>query len=161
MKDIILKQKETTMVGLFTIIILLTHIIFVNNTGIVFILDDEYGYWANAAYFSGLDWSATVSKISYYSYGYSLLLVPLFKIFNNTTTMYQAAVLMNGIMVSISFLLCYDIAKKVIKNCDQKIILGISFLISIYPTYIAYSHLAWSECLLMLIFWILTWCLLI
>ena len=157
-KDTVLKRKEIIMVALLTTIIFLTHTIYVKDTGIIFILDDEYGYWANAAYFSGLDWSATVSKIPYYSYGYSLLLVPLFKIFNNTTTMYQVAVLLNGIMVSISFLLCYDIAKKVIKNCDKIVLLSISFLISMYSTYINYSHTTWNECLLMFIFWLLTWC---
>lgn len=157
-KDAVLSRKEIIIVALLTTIIFLTHTIYVKDTGIICILDDEYGYWANAAYFSGLDWSATVSKIPYYSYGYSLLLVPLFKIFNNTTTMYQVAVIMNGIMVSISFLLCYDIARKLLKDYNKTVLLSISFLISMYPTYIAYSHLGWGECLLMLLFWFLTWC---
>lgn len=151
-------QNETKILTLLTIIVFLTHIIFVNDTGIIYILGDEYGYWANAAYFAGYDWSATVSKIPYYSYGYSLLLVPLFKIFVNTSTMYKVAVIMNGIMGSISFLLCYDIAKKLLKNCNINIILSISFFISMYPTYILYSHITMSECLLMLLFWILSWC---
>lgn len=157
-KNFILKRKETIIIGLLTIIVFLTHIIYVKDTGIIYNLDDEYGYWGNAAYFSGFDWSSTVSKIPYYSYGYSFLLIPLFKVFENTTTMYKAAVSMNGIMVSISFLLCYDIAKKLIKNCNRIILLSISFLISMYPSYIVYSHITMSECLLMLIFWILSWC---
>ena len=72
--------------------------------------------------------------------------------------MYKVAVIMNGIMGSISFLLCYDIAKKLLKNCNINIILSISFFISMYPTYILYSHITMSECLLMILFWILSWC---
>ena len=42
------------------------------------ILNDEFGYWANAAHIFGYDWSGVVSMSPYYSYGYSLFLFPFF-----------------------------------------------------------------------------------
>lgn len=140
------------------VLIFIIHIIHVGDIGIFTVLDDEYGYWGNAAFFAGVDWSNTVSKIPYYSYGYSLLLVPLFWIFNNSIYMYKTAIIFNGILLSISFLLCYDLAKKIMNNVNKYILMGISFLISMYPTYIVYSNIAWCECVLIFIFWLLTWC---
>ncbi|MEL7606902.1 MAG: hypothetical protein AAGU39_12730 [Sedimentibacter saalensis] len=141
-----------------TALVFLLHVIHINKFSIFSILDDEYGYCGNAAYLSGLNWSDTVSKIPYYSFGYSLLLVPLFWIFDNTIYMYRAAIFLNGIMICASFLLCYNISRKLMDNVNKYILLIISLLISMYPTYITYANIAWSECLLMFIYWLLTWC---
>lgn len=156
-KNIIINNERLTIIFIASVIFLL-NILHIKDIAIFSILDDEYGYWANAAYLSGLNWSDTVSKIPYYSYGYSILLVPLFWIFNNTIPMYKAAVIMNSIMLSLSFLLCYDIAKRLMDNANKFIVAGLSFVISVYPTYLIYANIAWSECLLMFIFWLLTWC---
>lgn len=42
------------------------------------IFPDEFAYWAYAAGMSGYDWSDITSLGSYYSYGYSLVLFPVF-----------------------------------------------------------------------------------
>lgn len=151
-------NKEYFILACSALLIFFIHIIHIRNISILKILDDEYGYWGNAAYLAGLNWSDTVSKIPYYSYGYSLLLVPLFWIFKNTINMYRGAIVLNGIMLSVSFLLCYNISKKLICGVNKYILMSISILISMYPTYIVYSNIAWSECLLVLICWLLTLC---
>lgn len=156
-KNTILKKEHLVLLGV-AVLIFLIHIRNIANIGIFTVLDDEFGYWGNAAYLAGLDWSDAVSEIPYYSYGYSLLLVPLFWIFDNPVYMYKAAIVLNGILLSISFLLCYDIAKKLIKGTNSYIFMGIAFLISMYPSYIVYSSIAWCECLLILSCWLLTWC---
>jgi len=139
------------------LLVLIINIRHLGSIEIFTVLDDEFGYWGSAAYLAGLDWSGIISEIPYYSYGYSLLLVPLFFIFDNPVHMYKAAIVLNGIMLSVSFLLCYDIAKKLAKGVDKKILIVIAFLISMYPAYIAYSSIAWGECLLILNIWLLTW----
>ena len=53
-------------------------------------LADEYGYLANAAYMSGRDWSFMVDL--YYGYGYSILLIPLFWIFDSGLSIIRGAV---------------------------------------------------------------------
>ncbi len=156
-KNITLK-KENIIILCLTILVFLISIRHLGSIGIFTVLDDEFGYWGNAAYLAGLDWSDAVSQIPYYSYGYSLLLVPLFWIFDNSILMYKAAIILNGIMLSASFLLCYDIARKLMSDVDKYILIAISFFISMYPAYIAYSSIAWCECLLIFACWMLTWC---
>ena len=41
------------------------------------IMDDEYAYWGVGAYFAGYKWES-MRYSSYYSYGYGILLLPLF-----------------------------------------------------------------------------------
>lgn len=140
------------------IILFLLYIRHIGANGLFTILDDEFGYWGNAAYFSGLDWSDTISIIPYYSYGYSILLVPFLLFIDNPIIIYKAAIILNGILLIASYTLCYDISRKLTSNINDTVLLGISFLISIYPAYILYSNIAWSECLLIFVFWLLTWC---
>jgi len=154
----ILKGKETKILVFLALFVFMVHVWHVTEIGIFSVLDDEFGYWGIAAYFAGLDWSDAISEIPYYSYGYSLLLIPLFWIFDNPVYMYKAGIILNGILISSSFLLCYDMAKKLLKNVNMYILMGISFAIAMYPAYLAYSSIAWPECLLIFIFWLLTWC---
>lgn len=151
-------KKEYIVLLCLMLVIFLIHIRNIGSIGIFSVLDDEFGYWGIAAYLAGLNWSNTLSQIPYYSYGYSLLLVPLFWIFDNPIHMYKAAIILNGIMLSTSFLLCYDIARKLMNSANKYILIGISFFISMYPTYVAYSSIAWGECLLIFVCWLLTWC---
>ena len=63
------------------------------------ILNDEFGYWANAAHIFGYDWSGVVSMSPYYSYGYSLFLFPLF-LLKDPSLSYQCGLLLNVIFTS-------------------------------------------------------------
>lgn len=64
------------------------------------LLPDEFGYWSYAAAAAGYDWSDIVSLNSYYSYGYSVLLLPFFMLFQDGLTAYRAAVTMNFVMLA-------------------------------------------------------------
>ena len=154
----ILSNKERAILLGLTLLIFIIHVRHLGSLGIITVLDDEFGYWGNAAYLAGLDWSGIVSKIPYYSYGYSLLLVPLFFIFDRPDYIYKSAIVLNGVMLSASFLLCFDIALKLAKGFDKKMLMGTAFLIFMYPAYIAYSNIAYTECLLIFIIWLLSWC---
>ena len=81
----------------------------------IYIIGDEFGYWANASYMAGLDWGSVASVNSYYSFGYSILLVPLFLI-KNTEIMYKAGICLNALILCGSFCLTYACTKKCIKN---------------------------------------------
>lgn len=157
-KKIILADKERSILLFLALLIFIINIRYVGAIEIFSVLDDEFGYWGNAAYLAGFDWSGVMFENPYYSYGYSLLLVPLFFIFDNPVHMYKVAIILNGILLSASFLLCYDIARKIAKGIDKKILVVIAFLISMYPAYIVYSSIAWGECLLIFTVWLLTWC---
>lgn len=152
------KKKENIILAFLMLSVFFINIRHLGQIGIFTVLDDEFGYWSVAAFLHGLDWSSIVSQISYYSYGYSILLAPLFWIFDNPYIMYKAALIMNGIMSSASFWLCYDTSRKIMNETHKYILLGISFLIAMYPTYVATSSIAWCESLLILVCWLLTWC---
>ena len=57
---------------------------------------DEFGYWASAANWIGYDWSGLTALNSYYSFGYSLLLVPVLKICSGAVMAYRTAVALNN-----------------------------------------------------------------
>jgi len=152
------KVNEYTLLLVATIVLFLIYIRCVGEIGIFTVLDDEFGYWGVAAYLAGFDWSKVVSEIPYYSYGYSLVLVPLFWIFEQATSMYKAAIVLNGLFLSASFLLCYNSGKKLLGKEKKPMLLGVAFLIFMYPIYIAYSAIAWPESLLTLVVWGLVWC---
>lgn len=154
--DIKLNKNILALISI-SVILFIIYIRHIKKLGILFVLDDEFGYWANAAYFNGIDWSGTASKIFYYSYGYSILLIPFFWIFKNAIYMYKAAIVLNAIMLVISFLLCYGTAKKLFNKINNYILIVISFIISMYPSYIININIAWSECTLILVFWLLTY----
>lgn len=59
---------------------------------------DEFGYWASAAAWIGYDWSQTASIGYYYSFGYSLLLMPVLKFFKDSVAAYRAAVTLNMLL---------------------------------------------------------------
>ena len=152
------RKNEYIAVLFLAILIFLVHIRNVTSFGIFSILDDEFGYWGNAAYFLGYDWSDSISEIPYFSYGYSLILTPIYWLFKNPVTAYQVALIINGLMVSASFIVCYKVSKLVTKSISQNFLLLISFIIALYPAYISYSNIAWPEITLMFCTWLLIWC---
>ena len=149
-------RKKKTLVILFLILIFI-HLIRIKDLNILYVLDDEFGYWSIAAYFAGTDWSSSTSNIAYYSYGYSFILTPLFWIFKDTINMYQAAIVINSIFLSSCLFISYSIGKRIFSLINKKILMFISFTICLYPTYIVQGNIAWSESLLIFLCWILFW----
>lgn len=136
-------------------------LIFISRCLLIYFMDgpfvyaDEMGYWSHAANMAGLQWS--VDGTSWYSYGYSLFLVPLFWISHNMYFVYKLALLLNAIAGVISFLICYDISKRLSHNINHLVLAAISVVVIMYPSFLAQSYIAWSETILYLFIWILFW----
>lgn len=112
---------------------------------------DEVGYWAAGAWIHGIDWSPILSHAGYYGWGYGLLLAPLFFI-KNTELRFQAAIIINVILLSVSYYLLISITKKILKNYDYikcTLIAGVTIL---YSYHIAYAHLSMCEVYLTFLF---------
>ena len=113
---------------------------------------DEFGYWAPAAAILGYDWSQIASVGSYYSYGYSILLVPILFLFKGTIQTIHAAIILNLIMQCVSIPLIYSILTFLYpsehKNSRQ-IAAAIAVL---YPAWVYYSQTTMSESLLCFLF---------
>ena len=81
----------------------------------IYIIGDEFGYWANASLWAGKEWDSVASFNPYYSFGYSVALAPLFLI-KNPELMYKVAILMNAVFMCFTFCLAYDCAKIMMSN---------------------------------------------
>ena len=84
------------------------------------IYPDEFGYWANAADAVGYDWSQIASVGAYYSFGYSLILIPVLKIFKGGVAAYRAAVAVNMLLMCISIFLLHGIAGKLFPRSEER-----------------------------------------
>lgn len=148
-------KNEKGMLFLMSFITLLSRCLLIYYMDGPFIYADEMGYWSHAANMAGLQWS--IDGTSWYSYGYSLLLVPLFWISHNMSILYKMALFLNAIMSVISYLLCYSIASKLAPKLEKWIVGIISLVVIMYPTFIAQSYIAWTETELFTLVWFLFW----
>ncbi len=135
----------------YIVTVMLAAVVFFVNFGMVgecynpFLFDDEMGYWMHAAEMAGLDWTGVSDIVPWYSYGYSLLLVPLIKIFNDTVMLYRAALILNLIMD----VGCYFMFVYIIRRLFPKLgILPASAVAAagmLYASYQMNAGIAWSE----------------
>lgn len=113
---------------------------------------DEFGYWASAAQIMGYDWTEVASLGSYYSFGYSLLLAPLLKLFPEGITVYRAAIAVNMALMCIGGWIIYLSVSRLFSGFDgiRKILTsGIAVL---YPSWILFMQVTMVEALLMFLF---------
>lgn len=121
------------------------------------VLSDEYGYWSIAALFSGYDWSGLITSMSYYSFGYSLLLIPFVKFISNMGTAYRLAVIFNAIFGLLSFLLLNWLLQTLSKKKQNLWIVFASFAAMCYPCVQVYTKVAWSETLILTLYLLLSY----
>lgn len=148
-------NKDSVLLCIVGIIIFIIHAYPIKDLNMIYVLSDEFGYWSSAAYFAGLDWSNTTSNIAYYSYGYGILLSPLFCVFHNPIYIYKAALIINSILMTSCFFMSYKIIKIIFSKNNKYVNLVISICVSLYPAYIMESSIAWSESLIIFLVWML------
>lgn len=119
---------------------------------------DEFGYWTYAAKAAGYDWSEITALGSYYSYGYSLILFPIFLLCKNAVMAYRIAVTMNFILLGMTYFVLLALGKRLLLLKDGNIqtdehLLQISTTIAVfYPSWLFYARSTMVEVLLMTIF---------
>ena len=156
MLEFIKKKKGLLLFSFFSIIIFLFHIWYLREIRVPVIRNDEYGYWSHAALLSGHDWSEVLSNhMNWYSYGYSLILAPLFYLTDDLYIMYKTAIVFNGIFGVLTYLLCFLCARQLFPGAKKQILLTASFAVCMYSSYITQSQIAWSETFLYLMIWLL------
>ncbi len=108
------------------------------------IFPDEFAYWTYAASTTGYDWSDIVSLASYYSYGYSLILIPIFALFEDVVVAYRVAVSLNFIFLFIGFLTLTKTMKRMVSDERIPIIL-FSALPILMPCNLFYTQMTLTE----------------
>ncbi len=120
------------------------------------IYPDEFGYWASAAQWIGHDWSGVASLNSYYSFGYSILLVPILRFCMDSITAYRTAVALNVILQCSSVFLFWGIFRKLKKETPKMQIVYAVGVAVFYPAWTFYTQMTLSEALLA--FWYVLIC---
>lgn len=118
---------------------------------------DEFGYWASAAGAVGYDWSEVASMGPYYSFGYSLILIPVLWIWGGGVAAYRAAIAINTILVCAGMLLLKGLMKRIFPNISEIKNTFISGIAAMYPPWIFYMQMTLAESLLMLLFIAITY----
>lgn len=153
LKKIKMKRiKENLSMMILTLVIIGIGLYRINEQIAPIILMDEFGYWSNAAFFAGLDWSEINQFNNYYSYGYSIFLALLIKVFGTSSFLYKSAILLNIIMMVFTFLMLRQIGKIMFPKISDKLITICSFITILYPSFQANIHIAWSETALVCFF---------
>lgn len=129
-----------------------------NQLNILWVNDDEMGYWGNAAYFAGHDWSGILQYGNYYSFGYGVILAPLFVIFKNPVMLYRAAIFLNVLFLVLAFVFAYKIAEQIYPKMDIRMNIVLSMISILTSGAVVEAEIAWSETLILLLTWLLIFC---
>ena len=111
-------------------------------------LSDEVGYLTKAAAFAG----HSIDLANHWNGGYSLILSPLFIFFSNPYHVWQALILLNAAMWTVSFAVLFRLLKLFFP--DRKLYeISLTVLVSaLYPSWITMSGYAFSTTLFVLVF---------
>ena len=118
---------------------------------------DEFGYWASAAQMAGYDWSNVASLGSYYSFGYSLILLPVLKLIPDSVTAYRTAIGINVVMLSIVMIMLYDIAGRLAPDFSKQIRIMFAAIAAFYPTWLFYMQTTLCEITVLFTFVLSAW----
>lgn len=146
------KDKILFFAGL--VIIILFNIQNIERRNVPYIFGDEFGYWSNAAQLLGYDWSGIAKKNGHFSFGYSLLLLPLFGM-NRPSMMYKMAIILNVLFIALSYILCIKFIQYFRPSLKAEYRYLISLALSFYPSLTVFAQITLCENLLYLMFWIL------
>lgn len=106
---------------------------------------DEFGYWTYAATLAGYDWSDIVSLGSYYSYGYSLILFPIFLLCKDAVITYRVAIGMNFLLLILCFILIKKLAGKIFCEENEETLTFYAAIAVFYPSLLFYARTTLAE----------------
>lgn len=148
---------EPYLVAIIMVFLLILPALLFTGPSIPTVFNDEFGYWATASYFVGHDWSEVFSKISYYSYGYGLILSIILLFSGSTIVAYKIAIFINGLWLSLSYLFLYKTSRILYANKSLAFNLFLPFCAVLFASNIAQIHYTWPECFLFMLFCAMTY----
>lgn len=151
-----IERKIPQVIAIFVIIMVCC--LNMGKLNYIAVLNDEFGYWANAVSILGYDWKELIAVTPYYSMGYSVWLIPIIFLLRTPELWYKAAIILNILFLIGSFFLCCKVGKELFPNTKAYIINFVSLIVIIFPGNIAYAHVAWSETLQFFLIWCVTYC---
>lgn len=122
-----------------------------------YMFNDELGYLGNAAALAGRDWHEIMQGCAWYGFGWSIIIAPLFAVFDDMVIIYKSINVLNSLMCVVVFVLQVKLFSKIFNKTNQYLISVISFVTCCYPAILINSSMAWSEICLMFVFTILSY----
>ena len=116
------------------------------------LVPDEFGYWSHAASILGIDWREVTSLGSYYSFGYSLILMPILAIFKDGVLAYRVAIFINFLLVVLGGIILRQLVLNIFEGADKKQVTYVCGIAMLYPAWIFYAHMTMTEALLSFLF---------
>lgn len=153
-KEITAKREKNLLI-LITIFVFFLNITRINEMKMLYLATDEMGYVGIATHFAGLDWTGVMKFLPFYSYGYSIIIYPLAKIFKQPESLYSSIIVVNAIFISLIVPLSYYFMKKISKNINKYVLMAASFAVALYSSNVVRAHSAMTEALLILCVWCL------
>jgi len=147
---------EICVTGILAIIIFFINIRHIAILDGPFMFNDELGYLGNAAALAGKDWHEVMQYCSWYGFGWSIVISPLFRIFSNMQIIYRCINVLNALLVVAVYLMHRHILQKMFKDMVPSVITGIAACTCFYPSILVNSSIAWSETWLLFIFTVTT-----
>ena len=158
MKQRLIDHRQQVTLAVMAVVILFLGTFRLLDVGQPIWYPDEYGYWANSSFFIGQNWSQTANSVWYYSYGYSILLIPsrlLAMLFHWTwRQLYESMIVVQSGMIVGSFLIAVRLSKRYMAELNWLVRDFACLAVFVYPTYIVYAHVTWTETTLLFTFWI-------
>lgn len=142
--------------ALFIIIIFTACLWDVGSLERIRVVDDGFCYWGIAAVLSGYDWTDLMATSAYYSYGYSLILIPLFwlnRLGLSMTLLYRLAIVMNAAFLGGCYFMTLYMLKELADDIPDELKQIISLFVTLYIGNTAQMGLAWTETFLCFMFW--------
>lgn len=143
------KKRSRLIIAILSAIVFLVCVIPVSSSQMIYLSGDEFALFATGAEMAGFDWTGVMQKIGYFSYGYSLILVPLFLIFDSAIEVYHAAMIVNCILAALLVPLANSIFLRLVgKEQAEKhklVYYGLLLCIPLYPCVVQRANLGLGE----------------
>lgn len=136
------------------IVVLLFFIPFLHISvrGLPYVYNDEFGYWASAAWFTGKDWSGIISNIPYYSYGYGVILSLIIRITGSMSRAYKIAIALNGVWLAFGFCFLYRTGEEIYSDIDKTHLALAALAATVFSSNIVEVNYSWPEVFLFFLF---------
>ena len=117
---------------------------------------DEFGYFGVAASFAGWDWREVLATSNYYSFGYSLVLVPFIwiaQIGASMSRVYKLVIISNAFLLVGVYLLIKKIEEKIFATMPDGLRRVTALAVSLYIANTVHMNSADPEIALRFLFW--------
>lgn len=121
------------------------------------IMPDEMGYWCAGAFFSGNLWTDVMKTSPYYSFGYGVLLAPLFWLFDDPVWMFRGAICLNAVFLSGAYFLAVFLSGKLFAHYDDTLRKIVCLCLTLYSYQIYNAQGTQPDAVMVFFYWLLVW----